>query len=83
VKQLLYGIYYILGLRNQLNFITTIFVHELGTYHSLTERELDQNSVIQTIYNFEAKKMDAGWYTATPAPLRTDSFDSASQHFRL
>ena len=63
--QLLYGIYYILGLRNQLNFITTIFLYEFGTYHSLTERGLDQNSVIQTIYNCEAMKMDAGWYTAT------------------
>jgi hypothetical protein len=58
-------------------------VNEFGTYHSLSERELDQNSVIQTIYNCEAIKMDTAWYTATPAPLRIDSFDSASQHFIL
>jgi len=64
MEQLLHRICYILGLSNQLNFVATIFVHDFGTYHSLTERESDQNSVIQTIYNCEAMKIDATQYTA-------------------
>lgn len=64
MEQLLHRICYILGLSNQLNFVTTILVHDFGTYHSLTERESDQNSVIQTIYNCEAMKIDATQYTA-------------------
>jgi len=42
----LHGIYYILGLTNQLKFVTTIIIHNFGTNHSLTERKLEQNSVI-------------------------------------
>ena len=42
MEQLLHRICYILGLSNQLNFVTTILVHDFGTYYSLTERESDQ-----------------------------------------
>jgi hypothetical protein len=54
----LHGIYYILRLTNQLKFVTTIIVHDFGTNHSLTERKLEQNSVIQTVYNCKAMKFD-------------------------
>jgi hypothetical protein len=63
VEQLLHGICPILSLSNQLNFVTTIFMHEFRTYYSLTERESDQNSVIQIIYNCEAMKIDVAWHS--------------------
>ena len=53
----LHGIYYMLGLTNQLKFVTTTIVHDIGTNHSLTERKSKQNSVIQTVYNCEAMKI--------------------------
>ena len=54
----LHGIYYILGLTNPLKFVTTIIIHDFGTNNSLTERKLEQNSVIQTVYNCKATKFD-------------------------
>ena len=65
---------YILGLTNQLKFVTTIIVH--GTNHSITERKLEQNSVIQTVYNCKAMNLSpiqhvVQFPTATPAA--TDS----------
>ena len=56
----LHGIYYILGLTNQLKFVTIIcnYTWFWNQYWSLTERKLEQNSVIQTVYNCKATKFD-------------------------
>jgi hypothetical protein len=52
------GIYYILRLTNQLNFVTIIIAHDFRINHSLTERKLEQNSLIQTVYNCKVMKFD-------------------------
>ena len=54
----LHRIYYILRLTNQLKCVTIIIVHDFGTNHSLTARKLEQNSVIQNVYNYEPMKID-------------------------
>jgi hypothetical protein len=78
----LHGIYYILGLTNQLKFIITIIVHDFGTNHSLTERKLEQNLVIQTVYNCKASLMRHVVQFPTATPAATDSLRCAPQHFR-